>query len=105
MEDISSYLSNVSDTYNTGGKVLLTRQAADSILAVFANGVGIMVNVTAGIPNFVLALPPLFKSQTQGLLGNYNGDKTDEFIPRNKATALSDTISDQEIHEMFGQTC
>lgn len=106
VEDISSYLLNVSDTYNnTAGRAVLTRSGEDSILAVFSNGVGITISATAGILNFVLALPSSFKSQTWGLLGNYNGDKTDEFIPRNQAGALPDTISDQGIHEMFGQTC
>ena len=105
-EDISSSLANVNDTYNnTNGKAELIRQAQDSILAVLSNGVGITINVTAGIPNFVLALPSSFKTQTQGLLGNYNGDKMDDFIPRHQDNALSDSISDQDIHEMFGQTC
>ena len=106
-EDVSIHLLNVSDTYTeTGGRVTLTRRAESSLVAVFANGVGVMVNVTAGIPNFVLSLPPSFKGQTRGLLGNFNGNKTDEFLPRNEAGgALSDAISDQEIHVLFGQTC
>ena len=105
-EDISSSLANVNDTYNnTNGTAELIRQTQDSILAVLSNGAGITINVTAGIPNFVLALPPSFKNQTRGLLGNYNGDKMDDFIPRNQDNALLDSISDQDIHEMFGQTC
>ena len=105
-EDISSSLANVNDTYNnTNGKAELIRQAQDSVLSVFSNGVGVTINVTAGIPNFVLSLPSSFKNQTRGLLGNYNGDKMDDFIPRNQDNALSDSISDQDIHEMFGQTC
>ena len=106
VEDISSTLATVNDTYNnTNGKAELVRQAQDSIMAIFSNGVGITINVTQGIPNFVLSLPSSFKSQTQGLLGNYNGDKMDEFVPRQQDNPLSDSISDQEIHEMFGQTC
>ena len=105
-EDISNMLATVNDTYNdTNGKAELIRQAQDSILAVFSNGVGITINMTAGIPNFVLSLPSSFKTQIRGLLGNYNGDKMDEFIPRQQDNALSDSISDQEIHELFGQTC
>ena len=105
-EDISYTLAIVNDTYNnTNGKAELIRQAQDSIIAVFSNGVGITINVTARIPNFVLSLPSSFKHQIRGLLGNYNGDKMDEFIPRHQDNALSDSISDQEIHERFGQTC
>ena len=105
-ENITNTLATINDTYkSTNGKVELIRQAQDSILAVFSNGVGITINVTAGIPNFVLSLPSSFKNQTRGLLGNYNGDKMDDFIPRNQDNALSDSILDQDIHKMFGQTC
>ena len=105
-EDISDTLATVNDTYNnTNGEAELIRQAQDSIIAVFSSGVGITINVTAGIPNFVLSLPSSFGSKIQGLLGNYNGDKMDEFIPRNQDNALSDSITDQNIHNMFGQTC
>ena len=105
-EDISNTLVNINDTYNnTNGKAELVRQAQDSIIAMFSNGVGITINVTAGILNFVLSLPSSFKTQTRGLLGNYNGDRVDEFIPRHQNSTLSDSISDQEIHELFGQTC
>lgn len=104
--DISSDLAVVNGTYsNTNGIAELTRQAQDSIVTVFSNGVGITINVTVGIPNFVLSLPSSFKHQTQGLLGNYNGDISDEFIPRNQTTELPSSISDQEIHQLFGQTC
>ena len=105
-QDITNTLATVNDTYNnTNGKAELIRQAEDSIMAVFSSGVGITINVTAGIPNFVLSLPSSFKNQIRGLLGNYNGDKMDELFPRHQDKALSDSISDQEIHEMFGQTC
>ena len=105
VEDISSSLTAVNDTYNTNGEVELTRQANESIVAMFSSGVGITVNMTAGIPNFVLSLPTAYKNQTRGLLGNYNGNSTDEFIPRLLDSSLSDTISDQEVHQLFGQTC
>ena len=105
-ENITNDLATVNDTYNnTNGKAQLVRQTQDSIQAVFSNRVGITISLMAGIPNFVLSLPTSFKSQVQGLLGNYNGDKMDEFIPRLQDNMLSDSISDQDIHEMFGQTC
>ena len=105
VEDISSNLSAVNDTYNVNGEVEFTRQANDSIVVVFPVGVGVTVNVTAGIPNFVLSLPSSYKNQTQGLLGNYNGNSTDDFIPRNMDNSLPSIISDQEVHQLFGQTC
>ena len=106
VEDISDTLATVNDTYNnTNGKAELIRQAQDSIIAVFSSGVGITINVTAGIPNFVLSLPSSFEGKIRGLLGNYNGDRMDEFIPRHEDNALSDSITDEKIQNMFGQTC
>ena len=101
--DISSSLSTANHSYNnTNGKAELIHQAQDSIMAMFSSGVGIAINVTAGIPSFIPSLPSSFKNQIQGLLGHYIGDKMDEFILGN---ALSNSISDQEIYAIFGQTC
>ena len=102
-EDITSSLSQVNDTYNTTGAEL-TRQAVDSILAVFSNGIGITINVTEGLPNFVLALPPSLMGQTRGLLGNSNSNSTDDFTPRGATQPLNDSITEEEIFE-FGKSC
>ena len=105
IENITEYLSQVNDTYNnTNGEAELTRQADDSIIAVFSNGAGCIFNLTAGILNFVLSLPPSFLGQTRGLLGNNNGDKTDDFIKRGELQHLPDSLTEEQIYE-FGKTC
>ena len=105
IENITEYVSQVNDTYNTtNGEAELTRQADDSIIAIFSNGAGGIFNLTAGILNFVLSLPRSFMVQTRGLLGNNNGDKTDDFIRRGELQHLPDSLTDEEIYE-FGKTC
>ena len=44
------------------------------------------------------------ENKIEGLLGNYNGDKKDDMIPRGSNTPLSTSATPQEIFE-FGKTC
>ena len=106
-EDISSSLANVNDTYNdTDGTAELIRQAQDSILAVLSNGAGITINVTAGIPNFVLALPSSFKNQTRGLSGKlqWGQIRMTSFLGI-KSVHYQTQFQTKRFMRMFGQTC
>ena len=105
--DITGLLAQVNGTYNdsNGGTVVeLTREKDSVIIATFSNGVGCTFTKTAGILDFVLSLPRTFMGQTRGLLGNNNGDKTDEFIIRGATHHLPDNISDANIFS-FGKSC
>ena len=102
-ENITGYLSQVNGTYNVSDgdtEAELTRQDQDTIIATFSNGVGCTFTKSVGILNFVLALPRLFMGQTRGLLGNNNGNKTDNFMMR-------DNLTDEEIFSfgMSGEVC
>lgn len=46
-----------------------------------------------------------FKGKTTGLLGNFNGDKTDDLIPKDSSTPIPATSTEREIFEKFGKTC
>ena len=75
----------------------------NSILVSFPSGVGIQINITAGFLVYTLETPSSFEGTTSGLLGNYNGDDSDEFVFRN-GTMISNSSSDAMIHQ-FGQSC
>lgn len=100
--DISGNLTNVNDTY-TDQAVEISRTSNDSITSAFSSDASVTIEVAAEIPNFVLALPQSFRGQTRGLLGNYNGQNSDEFVYRD-GRMLQDNASDSMIHE-FGQSC
>ena len=106
--NISDYLSQVNGTYNVSDSdtelAELTRLDQDTIIAAFSNGVGCTFTKSVGILNFVLALPRSFMGQTRGLLGNNNGDKTDDFMMRGATHSLSDNLTDEEIFS-FGKSC
>ena len=73
---------------------------------VFSSGIALEVAEDNGIVSVLLvSLPRSFTNKTQGLMGNYNGDMSDDLIPRrgNQSLPLNSTL--QQIHENFGVTC
>ena len=101
--DIGLNLTSVNDTYS-GNMVEITRTDNSSILSVFNNGLAVTISVALmGMMNIVVNLPEEYESQTQGLMGNFNGNSTDDFIFPN-GSMLDDGSNDRMIH-MFGQTC
>ena len=73
---------------------------------IFSSGITLEVAEENGIISvLIVSLPRSFTNKTQGLMGNYNGDRSDDLIPRrdNQSLPLSSTL--QEIHENFGVTC
>ena len=103
--NITGNLTNENDTYYAPlGTVEVTHDTDDNIVTSFSNGVLVSISVAAGgIPNFVLTLPQSAYGQLEGLLGDYDGNDTNEFVFRNE-TMLSNDASDREIHE-FGKSC
>ena len=53
----------------------------------------------------IVSVPDTLHNQTRGLLGNYNGDASDDLTPRGQQKSLSSNVSLKEIHEQFGITC
>ena len=42
---------------------------------------------------------------TRGLMGNFNGDKSDDLIPKSETESISTNLSIENIHQLFGVTC
>ena len=101
--DVSHNVTNVNDTFSDN-TVDITRTESNSILSVFSNGLAVTVSVSLhGMLNIVVNLPVEYNSLTTGLMGNFNGNTTDDFIFSN-GTMLDGGTSDSIIHE-FGQSC
>ena len=73
------------------------------IESTFSGGISVTVTLLSGLLNVVAALPQEFMGRTQGLLGNFNSNATDDFIYSN-GTVLNNDASDRMIHD-FGLTC
>ena len=102
--DISSRLTTVNSfiRYDT---VFLKRLADDTVRVVFSNDVAVNVTLRVGLLSFNVLVPQSLLNNTdvRGLLGNIDGDNTNEFVYRN-GTVLSDDTTDRILHT-FGQSC
>ena len=103
---ISNELELINATYNNSDEtILITRETENSVLCIAPPGVSITIKNTNGALSFVVVVPPSWKGLTSGLMGNFNGNKSDEFIPRKQVMPLMDAISDRNLHWMFAHTC
>ena len=77
----------------------------DSLSASFSSGARVQVRVENGILSVLLvSLPDTFQGRTRGLMGNFNGDTSDDLQPRfGFPVAVNSSI--EEIHFQFGVTC
>ena len=74
--------------------------------AVFSSGAYVEVREENGtLSSVIVAVPSSFRGKTRGLMGTYNGNTSDDLVPRFGATPLTLNASIQEIHEHFGITC
>ena len=72
----------------------------------FSRGEFIKVVSENGIlSEMAIGLPKSYKGKTQGLMGSFDGDNTNDLVPKGGAIPLASDSTIQEIHEKFGITC
>lgn len=74
----------------------------NSLIISFASGISLKVTPKIRSLAVSLAVPLTFKGRTRGLLGNYNGDKDDDFVLPD-GTVLPSNITERDVFEQFGQ--
>ena len=101
-DDVTSNLTNISDTldYDT---LSVTRETTDIISIVLSTGVSVNATLRLGILSFTTVVQVTYMGTTEGLLGNFDDDKTNDFVNRNGST-IPYNSSDADIFQ-FGQTC
>ncbi|XP_059158121.1 uncharacterized protein LOC131942326 [Physella acuta] len=77
---------------------IIIRKQNESIIASLPESIGITVTLVNELLEFSLTLDKKYQNMTTGLLGNFNGDKTDDFIFPN-GTRLSDDSSEKQLYE------
>ena len=78
----------------------------NTLTATYSSGAYLNVREENGILSIVIvSLPTSFQGTTRGLMGSFNGDTSDDLVPRNSTEPLSLNSSLQLIHESFGVTC
>ena len=86
--------------------VKITDLGNNTLTATFSSGPFIKVQEENGIISvMIVSLPTRYRSKTQGLMGNFNGDMSDDLTPRGRGRSLPLNSTLREIHEQFGVTC
>ena len=102
--DITADLQATNDSLFFGDNSVSVNQTSNNTVAVtFMTEITVEVAVQVGLLSFVVVLPEQFMMQARGLLGNFDGNSTNEFVLRN-GTMIPDSSRDREIHN-FGQSC
>lgn len=68
------------------------------------SGIGITIIPALKALGISVDMPETFKNETKGLLGNYNGVDSDDFILPN-GTVLPSNMTDKQKFEDFGSHC
>ena len=77
-----------------------------TVMAAFSKGTSIELKVENGIVSVMLvSLPPNQKGKTSGLMGNFNGDPSDDLLPQGALSPIPSDSSMEDIHHLFGMTC
>ena len=98
---------NFGDSQQNGfNNVTITDLGNQTMSAVFTSGPYVEVKVQNKIISVVVvSLPVSMQEKTKGLMGNYNGNISDDLDPNSNASPLPLSASLQDIHEKFGITC
>ena len=88
------------------GETILIKRGTNDFVVTFASGVYMEIKAENGIiSQHIIVLPESFMGKTSGLLGNYNGEQSDDLLPRNEIAVIPTNFSLEEIHNNFGITC
>ena len=87
--------------------VILNDLGNSTFSASFSSGAYLEAKEENGIfSGLVVSLPLIFQeSETRGLMGSFNGNKSDDLLPNFGETPLPLASSLQDIHKLFGITC
>ena len=86
--------------------VMVEDRGNATVIAAFSKGTSIELKVENGIVSVMLvSLPVNQKGKTRGLMGNFNGDPSDDLLPKGGSSPLPSNSSMEDIHHLFGMTC
>lgn len=67
-------------------------------------GIGLQISVSMKALAIGVSFPTIFRNSTKGLLGNFNGDNTDDFVLPG-GQVLRNNLTEKEILIMFCLQC
>ena len=106
-QDISNNLTSVNDSfYSSSDKIEVTRETETTVTVLLGTGLALAVsyNKSVGIPSFQLNLDPKLTGSMEGLLGNRDGNSTNDIAYRDGTLLDVSTATDEQIFH-FGNDC
>ncbi|XP_013415295.1 mucin-like protein [Lingula anatina] len=103
MIDIGNFTNDTSTHSLLSDTVLLSRPENNSFQVTYENGITVSTKALKGALSISFAVPVTFENRTQGLMGVFNNDKSDDLTPSNGAP-IPETSSEGDIYHQFGMT-
>ncbi|XP_059169978.1 uncharacterized protein LOC131951651 [Physella acuta] len=106
--DVTVEFYKVSDYQETfDNNITITREDKENrtqMVATFPSGISLKVHVGMKILEFSIDVSTDLKGKFKGLMGNFNGNKSDDFIlPDGTVLTANDTNTERKIFENFGR--
>ena len=107
-QEITELLVNGQPWYDEEGRAVLIRSGNQLTASFFDSGIALIAHVYPFggeyYMNFQLQVPLSYSGRTQGMLGNLDGDPTNDFYRRGETIPLPNSISERDLLEEF-KTC
>ena len=85
--------------------VILSRgEENGSLVMSFSSEVTVSITARSGLLSYVLGLPDEFRGETRGLVGRWDGNRTNDFVSRS-GEEISVNSTSRTLHNRFGKTC
>ncbi|CAD5120106.1 DgyrCDS8684 [Dimorphilus gyrociliatus] len=92
-------VKDISDDFS------LTKNSATEVeVTLSTSGVTLTFTYNNGQVDYSAGIPQIFRGKTRGLMGNFDGDKTNDLVPKNGSIHISVNASQEEIFKQFGET-
>ena len=102
---VNGILSEIDDQFVNLNEILLKKNNDTNIELIYSVGINFQIILTPLKNAFLIfsSIESKFKDKTRGLLGNFNGNKKDDFLLPNGTVLDLNSENDKDIFEQFGQ--
>jgi hypothetical protein len=98
------YYSLTNESMRLNGSVVISRPQDNAFRATFPSGISVTITEVKEALSILMAMPKIFRNNTKGLLGTWNGNQADD-LTSPSGYVLPANASSRVIHFEFGQQC
>ncbi|XP_025078476.1 mucin-like protein [Pomacea canaliculata] len=98
--DYTRQLQQEGDNFVLDHEGVMIVQDNNTCVVTFPSGIGLQISVSMKALAIGVSFPTMFRNMTKGLLGNFNGDNTDDFVLPG-GQVLRNNLTEKQILSMF----